>query len=390
MEVFVFLFIGWIVYNVYSGYKQREAEENIKILLDEIEKERRLNTFECRVIDDTFTGEDFDWDVFHVQIKGMIEGDRDNFPVRFIVKMIDITDKESPILSSIDNFQSKDSRVFWYESDIEKLPYRSSTFSDWVTTINIPKLFLEFPRSGLRRIEFKVFAVDGNSDSILSQDSTVVSYQNLEKGYLDQSENREYFEEMIIKTAMLVSASDGDMGIDEANIVKSWVIKNLERYNLDYRDEEKVRLNNYIKEAYNDIGNGDIDIYDTLEGIENITSEGDKFELFQVCLDVAGADGEADSAELEIIHEIAGYIELDKKQFKSMIEKTLPITMHTSPANEESLLGINPDMDIKEIKRILREQYQKWNARVASSDPKIRLQAADMIHLIAKAREKYT
>ncbi len=73
-----------------------------------------------------------------------------------------------------------------------------------------------------------------------------------------------------------------------------------------------------------------------------------------------------------------------------MIEKTLPVTMHTSPANEENLLGINPDMAEKEIKRILREQYQKWNARVASTDPKIRAQAEEMIQLIAEAKKKYT
>ncbi len=64
--------------------------------------------------------------------------------------------------------------------------------------------------------------------------------------------------------------------------------------------------------------------------------------------------------------------------------------MHTSPANEENLLGITPDMAEKEIKRILREQYQKWNARVASTDPKIRAQAEEMIHLIAEAKKKYS
>ena len=41
-------------------------------------------------------------------------------------------------------------------------------------------------------------------------------------------------------------------------------------------------------------------------------------------------------------------------------------------------------------KRILREQYQKWNARVASSDSATREQAEKMIHLIAEARKKYT
>lgn len=390
MEVFVLLFVGWIIYNIYKGYKQREAEEQLKVLLDAIEEERRLNAFECSITDDTFKGEDFEWDVFHVQMKGLIEGSQDDFPVKYIVQMMDVTDGISPILSALDQFQSKDSTVFWFESDIDRLPYSSTIFKDWVTTVKIPKAILEFPRSGSRKIEFKVFAVDAYTDKILSQDSTIVSYRNPDKGYEEQSEHREYFEEMVIKTAMLVSASDGDMDTSEANVVKSWIQRNLERYKVEYRDEEKERLNGYIKEAYHDIQDNTIDIYDILEGIENITSEGEKFELFQVCLDVAQADGEADEAELEIIHDIAKYIKLDEKQFKSMIEKTLPITMHTSPANEENLLGITPDMEVKEIKSILREQYQKWNARVASSDPKIRTQAEEMIQIIAKAREKYS
>ncbi|GIT99705.1 hypothetical protein TSL6_02120 [Sulfurovum sp. TSL6] len=389
MEIFVLLFVGWIVYNIYSGYKQREAEEQIKILLDAMEEERRLNAFKCKITDDTFKGEDFEWDVFHVQMKGLIEGSQDDFPVKYIVQMADVTDGRSPILSAIDQFQSNDSTVFWFESGIDRLPYSSTIFKEWATTVKIPKAILEFPRSGLRKVEFKVFAVDANTDKILSQDSTTVSYHNTDKGYEEQSEHREYFEEMVVKTAMLVSASDGDMDTSEANVVKSWIQRNIERYKVEYRDEEKERLNGYIKEAYHDIQDDNIDIYDTLEGIENIASEGEKFELFQVCLDVAQADGAADEAELEIIHDIADYIHLDEKQFKSMIEKTLPITMHTSPANEESLLGITPNMEVKEIKRILREQYQKWNARVASSDPKIRTQAEEMIQLIAKARERY-
>lgn len=390
MEIFVLLFVGWIIYNIYKGYKQREAEEQMKRLLAAIEEERRQNAFKCRIIDDSFKGEEFDWDVFHVQMKGLVEGSQDDFPVKYFVQMADVTDGRAAILSTIEEFQSEDSTIFSFQSDIARLPYSSTVFNDWVTTVNIPKLFLEFPRSGLRKIEFKVYVVDANTDRILSEDTTTVSYRNLDKGYQEQTEHREYFEEMVIKTAMLVSASDGDMDTNEANIVKSWIQKNIDRYKVEYRDEEKERLNGYIKEAYHDIQDDTIDIYDTLEGIENIASEGEKFELFQVCLDVAQADGQADEAELKIIHDIAKYIKLDEKQFKSMIEKTLPITMHTSPANEENLLGITPNMAVKEIKNILREQYQKWNARVASSDPKIRDQAEKMIQIIAKAREKYS
>jgi len=181
-----------------------------------------------------------------------------------------------------------------------------------------------------------------------------------------------------------------NMDTNEANIVKSWIQKRLLYYNEDYQNSEKNRLNSYVKDVYQEIESNTIDIYEVLEGIENITSEGEKFELFQICLDVAKANGEVDDAELTIIHDIADYINLDKKQFKSMIEKSLPITMHVSQANDEILLGISSTMTNKEAKKHLREQYQKWNARVASSDSDTREQAEKMINLIAEARKKYT
>ncbi len=390
MEVIVVIGIIWFIWAAYKNYKENQAKEALEQILREIEEERRRNVFKCRVIDDTFEGGESDFDIFHIQMKGIVEGPHDEFDVKYIVQMLDVTNGKSVILSTIEEFQRKDSTVFWFESSIDELPYESTIFKDWSTTAKIPKLFLEFPRSGSRKIEFKVFVVDANTDKILSEDNTIVTYYNSDKGYQDKSEDKEYFEEMIIKTAMLVSASDGKIDFTEANVVKSWIQKRISFYKDEYKDAEKERLNGYIKEAHREIQNNDINIYDALEGIEHIASDGEKFELFQVCLDVAQADGEADKAELEIVHDIADYINLDRDQFKSMIEKTLPVTMHTSPANEENLLGVTSSMTEMEIKRILREQYQKWNARVASTDPKIRAQAEEMIQLIAEAKKKYT
>jgi len=347
--------------------------------------------FQTEVTEDKIKGEDYDWDVFNIKVKGVIEGPHDNFDVKFQIRIFDITDEEeTPVFSTYEDFQAQNSRVFFYESDIDEMPYENTIFKDWWTITNIPKLFLEFPRSGNRKIKFKVFVFDPVSRNIYAEDDLTLTYNNKEQGYIDKEENIEYFEEMVIKTAMLVSASDGDMDANEANVVKSWIKKRLSYYKEELRDTEKNRLNSYIKDAYQEIENDSIDIYDVLEGIENIASEGEKFELFQVCLDVAKADGEADDAELEIIHDIADFIDLNREQFRSMIEKTLPVTMHASHADDETLLGIDPSMTNKEIKKHLREQYQKWNARVASSNPETREQAEKMIQLIAEARKKYT
>ena len=388
-----FLLIGgiWFFYAIYQGYKNNKAKEQYAQIMHEIAKEKRLNQFQANIIEDTIQGEEYDWDVFNIRVKGIIEGPHDNFDVKFQIRAYDITNgDETPVFSTFEDFQAQNSRTFFYESEVDEMPYQDTIFKDWWTVTKIPKLFLEYPRSGSRKIEFKVIAFNPISRNIYVEDSVTVTYNNTDKGYLDKEDNTEYYEEMVIKTAMLVSASDGDMDVNEANIIKQWIKKRLSYYGEAYQAAEKDRLNSYIKDVYQEIEAESIDIYEVLEGIENIASEGEKFELFQICLDVAEADGEADEAELKIIHDIAGYIDLDKKQFRSMIEKTLPITIHVSQANDETLLGIDSSMSSKEARKHLREQYQKWNARVASSDAATREQAEKMIHLIAEARKKYT
>ncbi len=390
MEFFLLMGGIWFLSAVYNGYKQRDAEQKYETYIKEVAEERKQNVFQAKITEDKIDGEDYDWDVFNIQAKGIIEGPHDKFKVKFVVRAFDVTDEELPLFSTLEDFQAGDSRVLFYESEIDELPYQDTIFKDWWTVIRIPKLFLEYPRSGSRKIKFKVIVFDPTSRNIYIEDSVIITYTNNEDGYLDRADNVEYFEEMLIKTAMLVSASDGDMDANEASIVKSWIQKRLSGYNDHAVDEAKERLNSYVKDVYQEIKADSIDIYEVLEGIENIASEGEKFELFQICLDVAEADGEADDAELAIIHDIADYIDLDKKQFRSMIEKTLPVTIHVSQADDETLLGIDSSMSNKEVKKHLREQYQKWNARVASSDPATREQAEKMIHLIAEARKKYT
>lgn len=388
MEGFFTILAIIVVWNLIGNFFRKQK---VKKLVNEMEEELRQNPFQSMVDDDIIDiDEETKWDVLHIQMKGIINGPHDNFDLRFIAKLTDITDgKELPVLSTLDDFKSSDSDIFWYEGNVEKFPYESTILKNWVTVVRVPKIFLTCARSGNRKIKVEVFAVKGDSDTVLEKTSSEFSFFSENTGYEEKSENRDYFEEMAIKTAMLVSASDGSMDSTEAAIIKEWVRKRVNSYTEEYKEDEKKRLNSYLKEAYEEINNNSIDIYEVLEGIENIASEGEKFDLFELCLDVAKADGEADKEELQIINDIAKYINLDEKQFRSMIEKTLPITIHTSALSDEDLLGITSDMNKEEIRKHLRNEYRKWNQRIGASDPEVREQAEKMIHLIAEARKEY-
>ena len=378
--IIVAYFVIQVVWNVISNNIQQSK----------IDKEREENVFSSKVSEDVISGDEFNWNVFHIKMKGIVDCPSDNTPVKYVVQLMDVTNDKKYIFSNHEDFQYPDSVVFRYESEEEVLPYVGTIFKNWSTVLKLPIIFLEFPRSGKLIIESKVFIVNKNTDYILAEHTSTFSYLNDEKGYVDRKNDRKYLEEMIIKSAMLVSASDGDMDLEEANVVKLWIKKRLYYYSEESEEEEKSRLNGYVKEAYQEIESDDIDIYEVLEGIENIATEGEKFELFQMCLDVAQADGEADESELTIVHEIANLLKLDQNQFRKMIEKTLPITIHSTQVSDEALLGLTENMTDKEAKKHLREQYKKWNARVASSDSDIREQAEKMIHLIAETRKKYT
>jgi uncharacterized tellurite resistance protein B-like protein len=346
--------------------------------------------FKIRVKNDVVKGDDFNWDIFNIEMKGEVTGPYDNFNAKVIMQIFDVTNgSEEIILTTLEDFQKDNSEIFWYESKSFSFRYQYSLFTDWVQAVKVPKMFLVAPRKGLRKFKFKVYIVNAINDQILAEASTKVSYANPDSGYKDASDNRKYFEEMMIKTALLVSASDGHMDEEEAAVIKKWVKKRISGYTEEYQDEQKQRLNGYIKEAYEEIQNGYIDIYDVLDGIENIASEGDKYELFQLCLDVAQADGEADTKELKIVNDIADYINLDEKQFMSMIEKSLPIHMHTGDQTPEQIIGIKSEMSKDEIKKHLGRAFKKWNAVVAHKDPDKRKQAEEMLNLITNLRKKY-
>ena len=330
-----------------------------------------------------------DLECFEIQIKGEINAQSDNATVQFTAKMHDEMDgKKEPILSTVKEFQSDDSITFSF-SKSEKLPYANSLISEWVTVVKIPLLFLKFPKKGNRNISV-IFYIADQQGNVLEKANHQISFFNKENGYLDLIKNRKKFEEVILKTALLVSDSDNEMDSSEAEIIKHWVKIRLTGYDENTRDEHKQRLNGYIKEGFSGVKNDEIDIHSVLDEINDIASDGEKYELYELCLKVASADGKAEQEELDILDDITDYLNLDRVKLQSMLEKELPINIYTSSVdNKESLVGITSDMDKKQIKKHLLKEYSKWNARVAHSDEKIREQTNEMIKIIVELREKY-
>jgi tellurite resistance protein len=213
------------------------------------------------------------------------------------------------------------------------------------------------------------------------------------------------FEECAIQAALLVSASDDDIDRSELLAIRKWVNTRVEMIRQagksidEFRDIADIaaelqqeKFTNYIKECHIKVTNNSVDIYDTLKSIDNIVDdESQKYDLFQLCLDVANADGIADKREIAILDKITNtYLKLNKEKSQAMIEKSLPINIHQDKSNnKESIIGITNDMTNDEKQAHIRKQYMKWNTRTTSDEPKVREQAEEMINIIAELRTKY-
>jgi tellurite resistance protein len=377
MEVIVFLVIAYVVISaVLNGLKKAANKLKMQVI---VEKEKR---------------NDIDITLLKVQIKGSISVPSSNYETTFFVKAIDITGgKESPIFSLIERFQIEDSTLFGYTEKLE-IPYTETLFKEWATVMEVPVMFLEFPRKGNRTIKLETFIFDKLAHT-LKHEVAIVSIQNNSNGYLDVVENREKFEKIAIKTAFWVAYSDGDIHESEANVIKGWASRRLSEYNQEHKEKHKSRLNLYIKNGYAEGSSSNIRLKDILNGIDDIASDGEKYEILELCLKVASSDGVAEDAELKNIDHLAKFLGLERAKYQLMIEKELPITMHASKNNSnnidaiETRIGITPDMSIEEKRKHLIKEYAKWNARVSNADPKIREQAEEMIKIISEIRKKY-
>ena len=113
-----------------------------------------------------------------------------------------------------------------------------------------------------------------------------------------------------------------------------------------------------------------------------------RLDILDLCLRVAAAKGQVTKAELTLLKDLAGWLQVDRNRLRAMVEKTLPISMHQTE-DAEMILGVTTEMTQDEARHQLNREYAKWSSRVISSDPAIRKQADQMLNLLADARTQY-
>jgi tellurite resistance protein len=333
-------------------------------------------------------------EVFTIEMQGPIVAPMDNCPVMKTITLFDFTkgrDDQQPVLCSLDNLQYQDTTAF-FSSTLDTLPYRMSLLSNWQPMLSVPIEALTFPARGKRDLLFTVVisTINGN---ILAQSKWTLEYLNPRPGYLDGMKTRLKAAELAVKLAVSVSAADGCFAGTEGRVVKEWIQKRIASSIDSQKHEVKQRLNSAVESAMLASGSAaPEDIVHVCKDLIDLSplpadSMGDKYDILELCLKVASADGTAADVELELVNVLADKLDVDRERFRTMTDKILPVSIHET-RDVKTILGIDPSWDVEQKRKHLRKENRKWRALATHSDPEKQKQAREMQELIAKEMAK--
>ena len=322
--------------------------------------------------------------VFEVEMSGTIINLGDNKISNLILNVFDVTDSAKiPILCAIEELQISDSPMLGFKTEIP-LPYTASALKDWVLVVKIPIDSLCFPRKGSRDIVFNL-KIEGTS----AEATFGITHLVNEIGYLEKKENRDKYEVLTVQLAFSVSSTDGEVHKNEAKVISDWMHKQVALHNND--EKTKERLNSTIineLQRFNENRRRDTGVL--CRELLSVSSIAKRYDALELCIHVAKADGIAENAELVLLERLAVLLKIDKDKFRLMRDKHLTLSMMgtSDEIDVDKILGIHSGMTAADIKKHLRQEFQKWNQIATHKDADKRQQAKEMLELIGKKRSE--
>jgi tellurite resistance protein len=281
----------------------------------------------------------------------------------------------------------RDSPAFCYNADLGKLPHQDTILPDWTTVAQLRLDWLTFPRKGKRNLQFHTSILSRESGEEIACAECNFIYENIEFGYIDLQENVSRTKALAVPLAFAVSAADRKMHRREIDLIKNWVKANID---LSQASDEVMReLDKALDKTVVFFRDGNqVNIFKICKELVEIAPLAQRYDILELCLYVAQADGSAAIEELDILKSLASWLEVDADKFRTMMEKILPVSIH-EVKDTEVLIGVTSGMSKEGSRHQLNREYAKWNARVTNSDPQIRAQADQMLMMIADARSQY-
>ncbi|MGD8499319.1 MAG: TerB family tellurite resistance protein [Phycisphaerales bacterium] len=335
-------------------------------------------------------------DTFGVEICGSIHAPNNTRHTALKISILDVTDgvpNARPVQARSRQWSSPDgsnTSVFCYEAELGRLPHQVTALSDWTAVAQLQLDWLVLPRKGRRDLQFNTSVLSADSGQELACAQCTFTYDNPVFGYMDLQENIERTKVLAVALAFAVSAADDKLYDCEVELIKNWARDNI----LDNSEQEPDGASHKLDKALGKTvaffrdGNK-LNSYEICREIVEIAPVAQRYDILDLCLYVAQANGSVAAEELTILRDLASWLEVDADKFRVMMEKVLPIDMH-EVTDVEAVLGINSEMSKEKARQHLNKEYSKWNSRVTNSDPEIQSQADQMLKLIMEARGQYT
>lgn len=334
---------------------------------------------------------------FFVRIRGSISLPSHTLDAAFSLSMWDVTlgiedDMRKHVLCSIPELQIPDSQIFLW-THVRKMRHSDTLMKEWIEVLSIPIDLLTFPARGNRGLFFEISV----APLVQIQNSSVIAsftYEHFNKspGYVDGIKMRIKAEELGLKYAVAVSTIDGIIDDEEKAVVRKWMDSRIESLPEDMRADTTRSLSRALMTAERlgvTIKPHDIEMLcEDMAQEYPISSfpKGELYDIIELCMQVAAADGIASPCELKLIDRIAALLGVDSSSFRTLSEKILPVDMRLE-TDITSILGLKPEWTPRHKKRHLKEKHREWS-RVTHSDARVRDQVDEMLRLIAEERAK--
>jgi len=325
-----------------------------------------------------------------VEICGTIEAPDDDHEVCLQVSLSDVTDTTVPplpVLNRPKNGPLQASSLFTHQSAMGKLCHRTTTLGDWTVVAQLSPEWFVLPRQGSRRLQSDVAILSQGTGRRLTCARCVTSLESVEVGYLDIEDNIQRAKTLAVGLAFSVAAADNELPDSEVLVIEGWVRTNFGAGQASTAARSELDRAMQKTAAFFRRG-GRLNLEEICREIVEIAPMIGRIEIMDLCLRVAGAKGQVAGAEMLLLKQLAACLVIDRTRLRTMVEKILPVHMHTNQ-DTEMILGVTEEMSQDQARQQLNHEYAKWSSRVISSDPAIRKQADQMLNVIANARTQF-
>lgn len=400
METWVYSVIAWLIYIAIRAFMQSADDPGPARTTAPTMPALRM-----RIREDAMEGHP-DERLYYVDLKGALPLTR-RTKITMVISVLDVTEERDPasVFSLLESFQEKATYAFQRSLDLGELNPGAGT-NEWVNVGVVPKNILVPPKSGRRKLAILTRVYAGYGEPAVTHGFGDQSDPNLlwtghehltvelpNKGYIEAQEDTLILKGLAVRLAVAVAGADGEVADEEGMLIKGWMERAVRRAQGN-GERLKAVLNESFRKSYQDLQSGPRAIAELIDHIEAIGDKQDAWMCLELCYEVIAADGVAKPEELALVRRIGKSLGISADELEALQDqKLVGVKAELEQGAHQSLetvLGIDPSWDRDRARRHLREQFRKWNDRMAAlQNNEERESAQQMLDLIAEARRRY-